>query len=158
MGKYTVGNFSLRLGRARTGRGLYACEEIPKGACIIEYTGRPATEEETTRDTGKFYFQVSKTKMIDGNIRSNRARFINHSCRPNCEAEGPNGRVFIVARRKIKVGEELTYDYGQEYFDKHIKPKGCKCAKCAPVKVAKPRARRAAKKHSRKAGKARKAG
>jgi RNase P protein component len=130
MGKYTVGNFRLRVGRSRTGRGMFACEDIPKGACIIEYIGPEATEEEMERDRNRYLFSVGKKKTINGYVRENRARFINHSCKPNCEAEGPNGRVFIMARRKIKAGEELTYNYGKEYFERFIKPKGCKCPKC----------------------------
>jgi SET domain-containing protein len=129
--KLANGKFALRVGRSRSGKGVFASEEIPRGARIIEYIGRSVSEEETKHDNGKYFFWASKTKMIDGNIRANRARYINHSCRPNCRAEGPNGRIFIVARRRIKAGEELTYDYGREYFDKHIKPKGCRCVKCA---------------------------
>jgi len=72
--------------------------------------------------------------MSDGNIPSNIARFTNHSCAPNCEADGPRGHVYISALRKIKKREELTYDYGEEYFDKHIKPKGCLCIKCTKHK------------------------
>lgn len=68
--------------------------------------------------------------MIDGNIKSNTARRINHSCAPNCEIDLYWKRVFIFAKRNIKAGEELTYDYDTEYFDEYIKPKGCKCRKC----------------------------
>jgi SET domain-containing protein len=131
MRKYAAGNFELRVGRSRTGKGIFACEDIPKGACIIEYVGRDASPDEVKRDRGKYLFWVSDARMIDGNIRENRARYINHSCRPNCEADGPNGRIFIMARRKIRAGEELTYHYGKDYFDKFIVPKGCKCVKCA---------------------------
>lgn len=129
--KYSVGDFSLRVRRSRAGRGLFALQDIPSGACILEYTGRPVSEKEQRRDRGKYLFWVSERQMIDGNIPSNRARYINHSCRPNCEAEGPPGRVFIMARRLIRAGEELTYDYGSEYFRKHIRPRGCRCEKCA---------------------------
>jgi len=132
MARYKVGNYQLRVGRSRTGRGVFACEDIPKGACIAEYIGRPVPKEEMERDRGKYLFWVSKTKMIDGNIPENRARFINHSCAPNCRAEGPNGRVFIVTKRRIKAGEEITYNYGKEYFDQLIRAKGCKCRKCSP--------------------------
>ncbi len=130
MGKYTVGNFKLRVGRSRTGRGVFACEDIPKGACLAEYVGPLVSDDDASRDRGRYLFSISKKKTIDGNVPENRARYINHSCRPNCEATGPNGRVFIMARRRIKDGEELAYDYGKEYFDEFIKPKGCKCAKC----------------------------
>lgn len=85
--------------------------------------------------SGKYLFDVGKKITIDGNIPQNKARYINHSCRPNCEADGPPGRVFIFATRSIKPGEELTYDYGKEYFDEHIKPKGCRCDKCSTKKV-----------------------
>ena len=128
--KWTPRGFKLRVRKAATGRGLFAEEAIPKGACIIEYTGRPATLEEMARDEGKYLFWTGKTTMINGNIPANTARYINHSCAPNCEADGPPGRIFIVALRAIKPGEELTYDYGKEYFDKHLKPNGCQCTSC----------------------------
>lgn len=128
--KYQVGGLKVRVKRSATGKGLFAEERIPKGACIIEYTGRPVSEEEQERISGKYLFEVSKKVTIDGNVSSNKARYINHSCAPNCEADGPSGRVFILALRTIKPGEELTYDYGEEYFDEHIKPKGCRCATC----------------------------
>lgn len=124
------GNFKLRVKKSSAGRGLFAEEMIPKDACIIEYIGRPATLEEMARDEGKYLFWTGKTTMINGNIPENTARFINHSCAPNCEADGPRGRIFIIARRAIKPGEELTYDYGGEYFNKHIKPRGCRCVAC----------------------------
>lgn len=129
--RYVPGGFALRVRRSATGRGLFAEEEIPKGACIIEYTGKPVSEEAAIQDAGKYLFEVAKGKTIDGNIPSNTARYINHSCRPNCEAYGPPGRIFIFSLRRIKAGEELFYDYGEEYFDRHIKPKGCRCVKCA---------------------------
>lgn len=129
-GRFTPHRFKLRVRASATGRGLFADEAIPKGACIIEYIGRPASLEEMARDEGKYLFWTGKTTMINGNIPENKARFINHSCAPNCEADGPRGRIFIVARRAIKPGEELTYDYGKEYFDKHINPRGCKCTAC----------------------------
>lgn len=128
--KYQVGSYKLRVGRSKTGKGLFAEERIPKGACIIEYTGRVVSDAEQERMSGKYLFEVSKKVTIDGNIPSNTARYINHSCAPNCEADGPTGKVFILAIRNIKPGEELTYDYGEEYFDEHIKPKGCRCPKC----------------------------
>ena len=130
--RYAPGRYKLRIAKSKTGRGMFAEEPIPKGACIIEYTGRPLSLEEMAKDAGKYYFWVSDFAMIDGNIKGNRARFINHSCAPNCEADGPEGRIFVMAKRSIKAGEELTFDYGDEYFDKHIRPKGCLCAKCAP--------------------------
>jgi hypothetical protein len=136
MARYKVGDFKLRVGRSRTGRGVFACEDIPRDACIAEYIGRPVKEEELKNDRLKYLFSVSKKKMIDGNIPENRARFINHSCRPNCRAEGPNGRVFIMTKRKIKEGEEITYHYGKEYFDLILRKQGCQCVKCLEEKAA----------------------
>lgn len=129
--KYRLGNFKLRVGKSETGKGLFTEETIPKGSCIIEYFGRPVTkEEEDKMSSGKYLFEMSKTLTVDGNVPENKARYINHSCRPNCEADGPHGRVFILATKTIKPGEQLTYDYGKEYFDEYIKPVGCKCPKC----------------------------
>lgn len=132
--KYTVGDFNLRVGKSKTGKGLFATSLIPKGSCIIEYIGKPIAEEKLYGIKNKYLFEIAKNKTIDGNIPENKARYINHSCRPNCEAEGPSGHVYIMAIKNIKEGEELTYDYGKEYFDENIKPKGCKCDKCMGVK------------------------
>ncbi|MDQ5969131.1 MAG: uncharacterized protein QG579_288 [Patescibacteria group bacterium] len=128
--KYTVGNFALRVGKSGTGKGLFAVDTIPKGSCIIEYTGTPVEEKDHYTNNSKYLFWVDKNVMINGNVPSNKARYINHSCRPNCEADGPKGHIFIFSKRNIKPGEELTYNYGKEYFNVHIKPKGCRCVKC----------------------------
>lgn len=132
--KFTAGNFKLRVRKSAAGKGLFAEETIPKGACITEYIGREVGEKEQYEDNGKYLFWTDSKHMINGNIKENIARYINHSCAPNCEADGPAGRVFIMALRNIKVGEELTYDYGKEYFNKHIKPHGCRCKKCVVKK------------------------
>lgn len=121
----------LRVRKAASGKGLFAEETIPKGALVIEYVGRPATEREIRLDSGKYLFWISARRMINGNIPENKARYINHSCAPNCEATGPTGRIFIRSLRRINPGEEITYDYGDEYFNKHIKPKGCRCIQCS---------------------------
>lgn len=129
--KYTVGKYAVRVGKSVAGKGLFAEEAIPKGACIIEYTGKVVPEAEHETATGKYLFWVGKKKMVNGNVPENKARYVNHSCRPNCEADGPDGHVYISAVRNIKAGEELTYDYGKEYFDEFIKPFGCRCVKCS---------------------------
>lgn len=129
--KQNAPTYAVRVKRSASGKGLFAAEAIPKGARIIEYTGRKVSEAEQYRDNGKYLFWAGKNLMINGNIPSNTARYINHSCVPNCEADGPEGRVYIWALRNIKAGEELTYDYGEEYFERHIKPKGCRCPKHA---------------------------
>jgi hypothetical protein len=130
--KFEIGEHDLAVRRSRAGLGLFALSPIKKGSCVVEYTGRLLSEAETYTNNSKYLFAISDKKMIDGRGKSNRARYINHSCRPNCEIEIWRGRAFIMAKRAIKPGEELSYDYGRDYFDAHIKPKGCRCLKCAP--------------------------
>lgn len=132
--KFTPGTYAVAVKRAKAGLGLFAQEPIPKGACIIEYVGRTLTKGEEETITSQYLFEVSKTKTIDGGARSNTARYINHSCRPNCEIDIYKQRVFVMAKRNIKAGEELHYDYDTEFFDEYIKPKGCCCDKCAEKK------------------------
>ena len=128
------GNRNLVVRRTVTGLGVFAVEDIPAGKRLIEYTGPLVSNEEVERRrTGKYFFGVNSKWSIDGTPRSNTARYINHSCRPNAEAVvSRRRRVWIWSKRKIRAGEEITYDYGKEYFDDHIKPVGCKCEKCAP--------------------------
>jgi SET domain-containing protein len=130
--KFTPGGFKLAVKRASAGRGLFAQEPIPKGACIIEYVGRTLTEDEEQNSRSRYLFEVTKKKTIEGWNKKNTARYINHSCRPNCEIEIHKKRVFVMAKRAIKEDEELGYNYGKSYFDSFIKPIGCKCPKCAP--------------------------
>jgi hypothetical protein len=130
-GKFEPGGYALKVRRSSAGLGLYALERIPKGSCIIEYVGRRLSEKEYAHVNNLYLFEVSKDLFIDGSPRTNTARYINHSCKPNCEVEIYKGRVFIMAKRTIKAGEELAYDYGEEYFGTHIKPYGCRCAACA---------------------------
>ena len=129
--KFTPGDYKLRVGRSSAGLGLFAENAIPKGVCVIEYVGKTISKEEETTSKSKYLFEISKDKTIDGKPKWNKAGYINHSCRPNCEAEINKGRVFIFTKRAIKPGEELNYDYGKEYFNDHIKPFGCRCEKCA---------------------------
>ena len=128
----TEGKHKYAVKRTATGLGLFASEPIPAGKRIIEYTGPLVSNEEVERrNWGKYFFAVNTKWSIDGTPRSNTARYINHSCRPNAEAIVTGRRVWIWSKRRIRAGEEITYDYGQEYFDDHIKPVGCKCEKCA---------------------------
>lgn len=128
---YTIGNFKLKVKRGISGKGLFTESPIPKGACIIEYVGKVVPESDHDTARGRYLFWAGKKKMINGNVSFNPARYINHSCRPNSEATGPDGHIYIKSLRNIKPGEEITYDYGDEYFDEFIKPKGCRCIKCA---------------------------
>ncbi len=128
--KYDLGDFDLRVKRSKTGLGLFTYSPIPKGSCVIEYTGKVLTAKEEENSNSLYLFEVTKKKTIDGAVRTNTARYINHSCRPNSEIDIYKGRVFVLAKRNIKEGEELSYDYDTEYFNAYIKPKGCKCEKC----------------------------
>lgn len=122
--------FKLKVRRSQCGRGLFTKERIPKGSFVIEYIGRPATAKQMREDRGKYLFWTSPTTMIDGNIPANTARFINHSCAPNCEVSIRRRRVYIFALRTIQAGEELFYDYGEEYFERHLAGR-CRCSKCS---------------------------
>jgi uncharacterized protein len=119
----------IRVGRASAGLGLFATRPFKKGERIIEYVGRTLTNAEEYSSRSKYLFEVNSRKTIDGAIRSNIARYINHSCTPNCEPEIVRGRIFIDAVKGIKAGEEFVYDYGEEYFNEHIRPYGCRCVK-----------------------------
>jgi len=119
--------------RSRTGLGLFATELIPKGKRIIEYFGPRVPNEEVEKSNGKYFFGVNSKWSVDGSIRKNIARYINHSCRPNAEAIISKGRIWIWSRRNIKPGEEINYDYGKEYFEGIIKDVGCRCGKCSAV-------------------------
>jgi SET domain-containing protein len=98
---------------------------------IIEYTGPVLTNAEADRKGGKYLHIIDEKYVIDGSPRSNTARYINHSCRPNAKAYTTGVRVWIWSLRAIKAGEEITTNYGKAYFDDHIKPFGCKCRKCS---------------------------
>lgn len=111
------------------GLGLYAAEPIRKGEFIIEYTGELISSEEADKRLTKYLFEIDDDYTIDGATRSNIARYMNHFCKPNVEAEIEAGEINFYARRDIEVGEELGYDYGKEYFDEFIKSHGCKCPK-----------------------------
>ncbi|MBU2158877.1 SET domain-containing protein [Patescibacteria group bacterium] len=128
--KFVPGNWKLLVKRSSTGLGLFAGQTIPKGACVIEYVGRVVSKEEALTSKSKYLFEISKNKTIDGKPKDNKAGYINHACKPNCETDIHKGRVYILALRIIKEGEQLTYDYGEEYVNEFIKPLGCKCESC----------------------------
>lgn len=132
---YEPGAYAVKVKRSSAGLGLFAAEDMPKDACIIEYVGRDITGPEEYTSNSKYLFGINSRKTIDGRARTNTARYINHSCRPNAEPEIKKGRIFIFAKRKILAGEEIVYDYGKEYWSEHIKPHGCRCLKCAELKV-----------------------
>ncbi len=116
------------------GNGVFAIAPIEKGERVVEYKGKRRTHEEVDADdTGDvdsghtFLFTLNDEYVIDANHKGNKARWINHSCDPNCEAlidehDGKNrkkDRVVIEAIRDIKAGEELTYNYGITLDERH---------------------------------------
>ena len=117
--------------RGSAGLGLFALVPFKKGATIIEYSGeRIPTSVGDERDN-RYMFNINTKWDIDGSPRYNTARYANHSCRPNCEAIIRRGRIFIVAKKSIQAGEELTYHYGKDHFVGFIQPLGCRCVKCS---------------------------
>lgn len=122
----------LRVKRGAHGLGLFTTVAIPKGTYIIKYTGERISADEANRRGGQYLFTLNDRWVIDGKGRENKARYINHACTPNCEAELTSNekRVFIQAKRAIKAGEELAYDYGKEFWETYVKSKGCRCATC----------------------------
>lgn len=121
---------NLAVRRGLSGLGLFATGPIKRGAFVIEYWGTVVSEEEANRRGGKYLFELDHDKAIDGTTRKNTARYVNHSCRANCEPREVGDRVFIFATKDVREGEELTYDYGKEYWNDHIAPGGCRCGHC----------------------------
>ncbi len=121
----------FRIGRSRTGLGLFAVAPIKKGAFIIEYWGEPIRSKDADKLYTKYLFDLGNGWTIDGADRNNIARYINHSCKPNAEVRIGRRSVSIHAARAIRPGDEITYDYGREYFERILQPIGCKCVACA---------------------------
>lgn len=102
------------------GNGVFAVQDIAEGETLIEYKGELISWKEALRrhphdpsqPNHTFYFHIDDERVIDGGVKGNAARWINHSCEPNCEADEDKGRIFIKALRNIAAGEELSYDYG----------------------------------------------
>lgn len=122
----------VKVKRSSAGLGLFACEAILKDALVIEYTGERITQDEANKRGGRYLFEVTDTLVIDGKGRENLARYINHACKPNCEAEHDeeDDRIYIRACKNIKEGDEITYHYGKTYMKEIIGPEGCKCSSC----------------------------
>lgn len=120
-------------------KGVFAAKDIPKGTKIIEYVGDIVSKDEselrsdmTTKKNEKdashgavYIFELNKKFDIDGDVSWNTAKYINHSCDPNCEVEFIGDHIWIVSIRDIKKGEELNYDYGYDMddYEDHV----CKC-------------------------------
>ncbi len=121
---------SLVVRRSSAGLWLFAKQDIRVWQKIIEYTWEKVATSVADKHGGKYLFTVNSRYTIIGTWHHNRARYINHSCKPNCEPRSMRWRVVIYAIANIKAWEELTYNYGSDYFLRIIKPVGCKCIKC----------------------------
>jgi len=127
-------NKPYRIGRSRTGLGLFATKPIKKGTRIVRYFG-PLLDSKKKKDDdieNKYLFELDNRWTIDGSVRANVARYINHACKPNAESDVKprKRRVYIRAIKDIEPGEEINYDYGTDYFKAYLKPIGCKCDAC----------------------------
>jgi len=132
------------------GRGVIATKDIPSGTRIIEYAGERITKAESDRrdevraarraaggDGCVYIFEINKRHDLDGHMSWNTARLINHSCEPNCESTNVRGHIWIVARRDIAAGEELSFDYGFDVENWQDHPCLCGSGKCVGYIVAK---------------------
>jgi SET domain-containing protein len=124
----TADHRKYRIRRGLSGLGLVSAGAFRKGERVIEYVGEIVDDAEADRRSNRYLFEVRKDVNIDGSARRNLARYVNHGCRPNCEDKIVGNRVFYVAVRAIRAGEELTVDYGKTYYDHYIAPKGCRCS------------------------------
>ena len=121
------------------GKGVFALQPLARGGRVIEYKGQLISWPEALRrhphdpsdPNHTFFFHLDDAHVIDAGVGGNAARWINHACAPNCEADEENGRVFIRALRKIRPGEELFYDYGltidERYTPKLKREYACRC-------------------------------
>jgi uncharacterized protein len=124
----------VRVGRSATGLGLFTTKALEPGAYIVTYRGKriPTAEakERERRFGAKYMFEIDRRWTIDGSSWRNLGRYINHSCEANSEARLRKGQMVLVTLRHIGPGEEITLDYGEEYFDLYLKASGCRCAAC----------------------------
>ena len=137
MNKKTDRKEYFKVFRAAAGLGLKTLRDFKKDQTILEYVGEKITSDEADQRGGRYLFELNDKYTIDGSGRDNLARYINHSCKPNAEAElnAAETRVFIKAKRNIKAGEEVTISYGNSYFNEYIKPYGCLCESCQTKKA-----------------------
>jgi uncharacterized protein len=134
----------VRRGQSKIhGGGLYANQDILAGTRVLEYVGERITKAESERREAKrlaaradgedgcvYVFELNARRDIDGDVKWNTARLINHSCDGNCEPQSIRGRIWIVASRDIEKGEELGYDYGFDLKDWRKHPCLCGSPKC----------------------------
>ena len=124
---------AFRIGRSRTGLGLFATVPIKKGRFIVEYKGRKLSNDEADKleaRRNRYLFEINSRWTIDGMSRKNLGRYANHSCSPNAEVHIVGHKVIIRALKNIKPSVEITYNYGRDYLTNVITRRSCKCDKC----------------------------
>ncbi len=115
------------------GTGGFATRDIAAGSQVVEYVGRKIDKQESLRQCeleNPYIFTLDDEFDLDGNVDWNPARLLNHSCAPNCEAQEEAGRIWIVALRDIRAGEELTFNYNYDLTDYREHPCRCGAANC----------------------------
>jgi SET domain-containing protein len=121
------------------GTGGFARADIPSGTRVIEYVGELITKQESLarcERSNEYIFAIDDQHDLDGNVDWNPARFLNHSCEPNCEAQFLEGRIWLVAIRDIRAGEELTFNYSYDLEDYREHPCRCGAKTCVGYIVA----------------------
>jgi SET domain-containing protein len=121
------------------GRGLFAVKTIPSDTQLIEYVGDKITKDEARREceaSNHYVFTLDDAHDLNGNVDWNPARWANHSCDPNCEAFDFDGHIWLVTRREIQPGEEITFNYGYDLDDYQEHPCQCGSPSCVGFMVA----------------------
>jgi SET domain-containing protein len=121
------------------GTGAFASAAVPAGTRLIEYVGERITKAESLRRcelNNQCIFSIDETHDLDGSVDWNPARFINHSCAPNCEAVLEEGRIWLIALRPIAAGEEITFNYGYDLESFREHPCRCGAEQCVGFIVA----------------------
>jgi uncharacterized protein len=121
------------------GIGGFAKRNIHQGAKLLEYVGEKISKAESLRrceGNNEYIFTLDAEQDLDGKVDWNPARFINHSCSPNCDAELDDGHIWIIARRDIRAGEEITFNYGYDLVDYKEHPCRCGSPQCVGFIIA----------------------
>ncbi len=115
------------------GLGGFAGRDFPKGTRVLAYLGEvigKTVSIERCRQGNPFIFYLNEQFDLDGNVEWNPARFLNHNCSPNCDAEFVDGGIWIITNRAVLEGEELTFDYGYDLEDYRNHPCSCGSSQC----------------------------
>lgn len=128
----------FRLGRSRTGLGIFATRPIKKRKTIAEYRGRMLDVDaalKAEKRGNRYLYEVNSKWTIDGARHGNIARYFNHSCNPNADTFIRDRRVFIRTIKNIEPGTEITYDYGRDYLKNVIGLENCLCSRCSKRRI-----------------------